>query len=168
MTLRGLRPSHLAEHPRGVASHQPEDEPSARGTDQSSPVISTPDMTTTPPVAADRPILRRIAVLVVLALAGVATLNLGVLREEAGAVPITYGKVLPGAVTTVVTPVEEMTCQGRSTCTLFAPVFAIAPDAGPAVRVEWTLTAIWFPADGAAVPDGLALGSRVSLVSPSP
>ncbi len=100
---------------------------------------------------------------------GASKLNLGVGKyQESDAVPIASSQLEPGAATTLVTQVMALTCQGRSRCALEAPIYAIAPDDGPDVHVEWTLTATWFPEPGTDVPDGLDLVIETTPASPAP
>jgi len=95
-------------------------------------------------------------------------LNIGVGNyNEQESVPSVTAQISAGERRTLVTQVVELSCDGRASCALAAPIFAVAPEAAPAVHIEWTLTAIWFP-DSGMVPDDLRLSILDGPASPAP
>ena len=94
---------------------------------------------------------------------GERTLNLGVGADVGPrSVPNVYGQLKEGGSTILSTAVVAADCEGRSRCEYGVPFFTTVSDDGPAIPVEWTISARWFADLGEPIPAGLQLTNRIS------
>jgi hypothetical protein len=97
--------------------------------------------------------------------AGAKRLNVGVgsygavvgIDQQPSAVPSSSATLEPGGTATMTSALIRYACTGRTRCEIGAPIFAVAPDAGSAVHVRWTLTAVWWPDLGSPIAPDLRL-----------
>jgi hypothetical protein len=102
------------------------------------------------------------------AAAGARSVNLSLGRSSGqGFLPETFGRIDTGGATTISSTLVRFDCPGRGRCEMTTFVGALAPDPGPAVHLDWTLEATWWPDLGGSLPPALRL-TATDQPAPSP